>query len=399
MSHKKPQGTLTSDERRIVKALLSEGWRNQDIQNLVNVGRQTTINSGRITEVKQNDSQEKASNDELAFYLKKKRSFDFRTGLNIYDDERLVRAREAMILAVHTFNSPNMYFKTELFSVLAAIAWTYLLHQYFIGIGSDIYKKGGGTVPLSKMIQWNNCPITKAMRQNLEAVIHIRNEVEHRLLRNTDLQLYSLFQATCLNFDKVLRSEFGDRVSLTNEMTFSLQFSKPNIQDLSTLGKYDIPEYMQALDARLRSDKSDEELADLEYQFRVIYTLDSSSKSKAHFHFVNPDSAEAEEIKNVLVKSQPSDEMYPFRVKDVISEVRNRTGKTFNQNHHTMMWKYLRVRPEKKSKQPENTDRDYCIYHSLHRDYSYSRAWIDLLCEIVDDDDRFNEIIRAQRKR
>lgn len=398
MAHRKPEGRLTDEERRIVKGLILRGWRNQDIQDIINRGRKTTINNARVTEIKQNQYQKSSSDSELDFFLRKKRSFDFRTGLNIYDDERLVRAREAMIMAVHTFNSPNLHFKTELFSVLVTIAWTYLLHYYFLDRGYSIHKKNGQTVELRKMIYWDKCPITKAMRQNLEAVIDIRNEVEHRLLKNSDLQLYSIFQATCLNFDKVLRAEFGEDTSLTNEMTFSLQFSKPNIQDLSTLGEYDIPEYMQALDARLRSDKTEEELADLEYQFRIIYTLDSSSKSKAHFHFVNPDSQEAEEIKNILVKRQPSDELYPFRVKDVIREVKNRTGKKFTQSDHTICWKYFKVRPAHKSLQPENTNRDYCIYHTLHQDYSYSQKWIDLLSQVVSDDGRFDKIKNSFRK-
>jgi hypothetical protein len=47
------RGALTADETRIVKALLAKGWRNQDIQALVNFGRKATVNGGRITGVKQ----------------------------------------------------------------------------------------------------------------------------------------------------------------------------------------------------------------------------------------------------------------------------------------------------------------------------------------------------------
>ena len=54
MRVRKREGRLTAEEECIVKGLLSHGWRNQDIQALVNVGRIATINSARITEVKQN---------------------------------------------------------------------------------------------------------------------------------------------------------------------------------------------------------------------------------------------------------------------------------------------------------------------------------------------------------
>lgn len=42
-------GALTDAEKPIVKVLLAKGWRNQDIQALVNVSREATINGARIT--------------------------------------------------------------------------------------------------------------------------------------------------------------------------------------------------------------------------------------------------------------------------------------------------------------------------------------------------------------
>ena len=52
------------------------------------------------------------------------RNEELLTGLNQYDDERLIRAREAMILAVQIFNSPALKFKTEVFTMLTNVAWT-----------------------------------------------------------------------------------------------------------------------------------------------------------------------------------------------------------------------------------------------------------------------------------
>jgi hypothetical protein len=85
--------------------------RNQDILTLINHEREATINFGRITGVKKNASIAPASPEEVAFFKRKKRSFDPVTGLNLYGDERLIRAREAMLLAVTIFNSGNYRFK------------------------------------------------------------------------------------------------------------------------------------------------------------------------------------------------------------------------------------------------------------------------------------------------
>jgi hypothetical protein len=132
MRVRKREGRLTTEEEGIVKALLSHGWRNQDIQALVNIGRIATINSARITEVKQNSEISPAGDAAVEFYKLEKQSFDHRTGLSIFHDERLIRAREAMIVAVQIFNSPILKFKTEVFAVLAHIAWTYLMHEYYV---------------------------------------------------------------------------------------------------------------------------------------------------------------------------------------------------------------------------------------------------------------------------
>ena len=131
MVARKKQGALTDTEKPIVKALLAKGWRNQDIQALVNVGREATINSARITEAKNDPAIIAANDEELEFYKIKKDSYDTKTGLNLFDHERLIRAREAMVLAVQVFNSPALRFKAEVFTMLANVAWTYLLHEYY----------------------------------------------------------------------------------------------------------------------------------------------------------------------------------------------------------------------------------------------------------------------------
>ncbi|MCY4239257.1 MAG: DUF3644 domain-containing protein [Rhodospirillaceae bacterium] len=279
MAGRKREGALTKDEKRIVKALLAQGWRNQDIQALVNIGRKATINSARITGVKQDTKQKAATNDEVAFFEIKKRSFDPKTGLNLFDDERLIRAREAMILAVQIFNSPALNFKTEVYAVLANIAWTYLLHEFYFRKCVKIVQDDGRSLLLSRMIGKRDCPLSEGMRNNLRGLKIIRDDVEHKILGRADAKWRGLFQACCLNFDKALCDLFGDELTLANELAFALQFTRMDIEQLSTLNKYEIPNHIEALDARLEEGLSAEQLANLEYQFRVIYTMDAASKS------------------------------------------------------------------------------------------------------------------------
>src|SRR5438874_2576792 len=69
-----------------------------------------------------------ASDEELEQFLATWPDIDLSTGLSLRGDELLVKAREAMIAAVHVFNSAGLTFRAELFIVTTIIAWTYLLH-------------------------------------------------------------------------------------------------------------------------------------------------------------------------------------------------------------------------------------------------------------------------------
>lgn len=392
MVKRKPEGSLNKHEQRIVKALLAQSRRNQDIQDLLNRGRSATINSARITEVKQDDSITPASQDEISLFELVKSSYDCRTGLNSITDERLVRSREAMILAVHIFNTPNVLFKTEVFSVLSIIAWTYLFHEYLERRGVIVVNEQGQSLLLSQMIKRDDIPISRGIRNNLESMIDIRNTVEHRLLGTCDDHYYSLYQACCLNFDKTLVEFFGHEVSLSSDLGLAIQFAKLTSGQIKTVQEYPVPEHISSLDARLDGRLSEEDKADLEYQFRVVYTLDSATRKTAHFAFVRPESSEGKEIHNVLVKHESADKKYPFKPRQVVCEVSRLSGQKFTGNNHTnAMYKY-QARPRWGVSQPENTDIRYCLYHSTHKDYTYSQEWVDFLVAKITDAEEFAAI-------
>ena len=53
-------------------------------------GRKATVNSARITGVKQDEKIVPASDAEVEAFLRRKKAFDPTTGLNLIDDERLI---------------------------------------------------------------------------------------------------------------------------------------------------------------------------------------------------------------------------------------------------------------------------------------------------------------------
>ena len=391
---RRPQGALTGEEKHIVKGLLQAGERNQDIQALVNTGRSATINSGRITEVKQDDTIAPASAEELEYYRARKKSFDPQTGLNLYDDERLIRAREAMLLAVQVFNSPTLKFKAEVFAVHANIAWTYLLHEHYERQGIAILQEDGRSFLLSQMVARDDCPLSQGIRDNLSSLKKIRDAVEHTLFRRADTQFLSIFQACCLNFDKAICDLFGLDMALSNELSFSLQFAKMDLGQLAQVHAYEVPEHIRTLEQEIDGDLDEARSADIEYRFRVVYTFENSTKSKSHIKFVHPTDEEAEEVTNVLIRKEISDKLYPHKADVVAGLVRQKSGRAFTTHNHTQAWRKFDVRPRKGVVQPENTNKDFCIYHQAHGDFTYSPKWVDFIVSFIETDDNYEELRR-----
>lgn len=372
-------GGLTKQEKAVVKKLCLEGKTNQDIQAFINFGRLATVNFARIAQVKSDKSQKPCSDDFLASYKVFKSAYDARTGLNHFTDERLVRSREALLLAISIFNNPSLSFRAEAFSVLAISGWTYLAHQYCEENKLPLERKDGSAISLADFLKFSECPFSDGVRNNLKSMIKIRDIVSHRMLGPFEGSWLPLFQANCLNFEKTITGLFGARTSLASEASFALQLSGFDIGQVQNLAKSGLPSHIESINAELYSGLSEEEKANTEYQFGVVYTTVSTSKSKAAFKFIAPESAEGLEIQNVLVKHKPSSETHPYKPGDVVKMVQEKSGKPFSAHLHTQAWKSLEVRPSGEAKDPTKTKVEYCFYNPTFKQHCYSPAWVDLL--------------------
>lgn len=171
---------------------------------------------GEIRKEQKHKSVRPATEDELDKFLDAWPDHDAETGLNRRGDELLIKAREAMISAVHTFNGAGLTFRAELFIVTAMIGWTYLLHAWFTREGIDYRYPDGRTRggeerywDLKKCLDHPRCPATGGVATNIRFLLEIRHEIEHRMTSRIDESLGAKLQACALNFNHLLRSEFG----------------------------------------------------------------------------------------------------------------------------------------------------------------------------------------------
>jgi len=380
---KNKNSSLTYEEKRVAKALILQQVPQQDIQYLLNFGRRKTINNGRISEISSNLDQEAATGSEVEYFKLKKQHFDPQTGLNVFDgeDERLIRAREAMILAVQSFNSVNLKFKSENFALLSMVAWTYLLLEHHKRNGENICPSGR-YLSLKNMLKRTACPLDKETKINLECIILIRNAVTHECIGKSDNDYFGHFQACCLNFEEYLCKLFGEKLTLTQDLSLALQFSKIDIHQARTLDKFKLPETISTL----------EKLENLAKDFpsstriRAYLNIEKVLAPKSFSDFKYTFSGEENGQKAISVSKETDLNIrFPYKPMQVVNKVKSKIQNSFSMYHHTNAWKHFKIRPPKKSSNPEKTNKKYCYYNVVHKSYSYSDDWIDFIISKYDD--------------
>ena len=389
----RPKRGLTDFEKSVVKALFAKGWRNQDIHAWINSGRQTTVNFGRISGVKNNPDQQPATEEEVAYFMLHRRAYDAQTGLNRYDDERLIRAREAMILAVQAFNSAGLRFKTEVFTILANVAWTYLLHEYYSRKTTvEIVNWQGQSISLSEMIARRDCPLREGVKKNLSALKILRDRVEHHLLGKADLKWLGMFQACCVNFDRTMCELFGNKLTLANEL--SIRASVCSDEPRAPHADQQVRATGAHRRGRCTRHRGYDAGADQRHRLPIPGHLHPQCGAKVEGTYTvrEPGFAEGKEIHNVLSRKVVADELYPYKPGKVVKLVAAKTRKHFTSHNHLQAIRKFKVRPKNGSAQPKNTDKAYCVYHAAHKDYTYSDAWVEKLVQAVKDPQEFAAI-------
>ena len=129
-------------EISLVKTMVADGrWPNDPghprLLHPARPARLTTVQSPKFVRARNTARSKRRPRTTSDSFIASWPEVDAETGLSLRGDELLIKAREAMIAAVHTFNSAGLTFRAELFIVTGIIAWTYLLHAWFKREGID----------------------------------------------------------------------------------------------------------------------------------------------------------------------------------------------------------------------------------------------------------------------
>lgn len=346
--------TLERWEVEIVKAMIARGadfTNDQDI--LAYFTRPTrSINHRLISQIRSEDihkAVKPAASDALDEFLSMWPDIDPDTGLSARGDELLIKAREAMIAAVHVFNSAGLSFRAELFIVSSVIAWTYLLHAWFKREGLDYRYPGQQTKrgadkywELGHCLRQGKCPAKGGVAKNLEFLLEIRHEIEHRSTSRIDDALGAKLQACCINFNALLKAEFGAQYGLEKRLPIALQFVSFGADQRTILKKASsLPNHVSSCIESFEKALTSEQMDDPAYRMKVAFVPVAAKRpgaADAAIEFVAAGSGDAEEVEKIIFKEVNQKR---YLATEIVAKVQASGYPKFTTNSHTTLWRSL----------------------------------------------------------
>ena len=272
--------------------------------------------------------------------------------------ELINKASEAMLSAVQIYNNPLISFKSESFIVLSIIAWTYLLHSYYrtqeidyryfdiVGKRKKFIRNPDGSIrywDLSRCLSFQVCPIDGNSKNNLEFLIGLRNQIEHKKATGLDSYLSARYQACALNFNYYIKQFHGGKYGLDKYLALSLQFAELDnnqtavIKDKEHMISPEIISYISSFDNKLSNDQIQNE----RFAYRLLFTrVLAKRKGQADrvIEFIDPKSEMADKIsKDYWVRCET--EKVKLSATQVIQKVKQAGFPEFGMHQHILFWK------------------------------------------------------------
>ncbi len=284
-----------------------------------------------------------------------------------------------MIAAVHIFNSAGLTFRAELFIVTAIIAWTYLLHAWFKQKGIDyrhtknetgqkiVAKTPNGAEKyweLSQCLKHQKCPVEKGEIDNLKFLLELRHEIEHRSTERIDDNISAKLQACCINFNDVIKKEFGARYALEKRLPIALQFVTFGPDQRAILKKAGgLPRHIETMMRDFESKLTQEQKEDPRYAFPVFMVPKFANRAPGAdlaVGLVPPGSDVAEKF----VMAIKEVEKKKFLPGEIVRTMKKEDFNRFTMHCHTKLWNKLGAKDPAKGYGAIAVGKQWCWYKS-----------------------------------
>lgn len=157
---------------------------------------------------------------------------------------------------------------------------------------------------LGKCLRLHECPLDKLTSSNLEYLIELRHEIEHRMADGIDIAVSAKIQACAINFDHYIAKLFGEEYRINASLPFSIQLSEITLDQRKAMkARGALPRVVETLNKTFQERLTSEELNDPRFGYRVYLIpkmANRSAGSDEAIDFVHPKSDKGEELQMAL---------------------------------------------------------------------------------------------------
>lgn len=289
------------------------------------------------------------------------------------------------------------------------MAWVRLFHAHFNHtIGDRYYYKNKNRYSIvegeKKAWELGMCVskyggLSEAEEKNLRLFIKLRNKIEHRHIpkETMDTLIFGECQALLYNYENTLVKLFGEDYAISENLAFSLQFSRVATKEKKEAQKSLLSNEVKSLIeyiSKYRNSLSEEVFNSQEFSVKLIAIpkVASASRNDTSVEFLKWDTLTPEEqvevqkltaiVKDKVIRVEGAN-TERYRPSIIVKKVKKMGIDWFSINKHTTLWKGFKVRPESNAEDKFDTNTTYCYYDQAHDDYLYTDAWVDFICKIL----------------
>ena len=269
--------------------------------------------------------------------------------------------------------------RAELFIVTAVIAWTYLLHAWFKREGIDYrhtkMEKGQRVVlktpngadkywELAQCLKHARCPVEQGAADNLLYLLELRHEIEHRSTNRIVDAVSAKLQACCINFNDVIKDQFGAQYALERRLPIALQFVTFSPDQRALLKKAsNQPRHVETMMEGFEQKLTPEQQDDPRFAYRVFMIRKTANRAPGADLAVElvPPGSDVEEKFSMALKEVEKRKYLPA---EVVAKVRAEGFNCFTMDSHTRLWKRLDARDPAKGYGAVAVGKQWCWYET-----------------------------------
>jgi hypothetical protein len=175
------------------------------------------------------------------------------------------------------------------------------------------------------------------MRANLEFLIELRHEIEHRSTTRIDDAVSTQLQACCLNFNEVIKAQFGPQYGLERRLPIALQFMTFSSDQRAVLKRgMNLPRNIETLMDDFSARMTPEEKLDPHFAFRVNFTPVLANRQAGADEVIEFSKATPQEAGAVAFIKEVDRKKY--RPGHIVAMMKAEGYRGFNMQSHTDLW-------------------------------------------------------------